>query len=86
MYFKILKTIFNNLRRNLLLTSINILGLTLSFVVVILIVGYIQNQMKYDKNIHNSERIFRLETNWACMPSLIGHILTQDLVHIKIRV
>ena len=83
MYFKIFRTIFNNLRRNLLLTAINILGLTLSFVVVILIVGYIQNQLRYDKNIHNSERIFRLETNWACMPPFIGHILTQDLSSYK---
>lgn len=83
MYFKIFRTIFKNLRRNLLLTAINILGLSLSFVVVILIVGYIQNQMRYDKNIHNSERIFRLETNWASMPPFIGHVLTQDLSSYK---
>jgi putative ABC transport system permease protein len=83
MYFRIFRTILNNLRRNILLTAINILGLTLSFVVVILIVGYIQNQLRYDKNIHNSERIFRLETNWASMPPFIGHILTQDLSSYK---
>ena len=83
MLVKIFSTIIRNLRRNFLLTVINILGLTLSFVVVILIVGYVQNQLKYDKNIHNSGRIFRLETNWACMPPFIGHVLTQDLSSFK---
>lgn len=75
----IIKTILKNFRRNTLITSINILGLSLSFTVVFIILGHVQNQNKYDKNIPNGERVYRLETNWASMPTFIGDALTQGL-------
>ena len=75
----LIKTIFKNFKRNLLITIINILGLALSFTVGFVIIGHIQNQLKFDKNVKNEDRLYRLETNWASMPPYIGHVLTQDL-------
>ncbi len=75
----LVKTIFNNFKRNVLITIINILGLALSFTIAFIIIGHIQNQFKFDQNVENVDRIYRLETNWASMPPFIGHVLTQDL-------
>lgn len=75
----LLKTIFKNYKRNLLITIINILGLALSFTVGFVIIGHIQDQLKFDKDVKNGDRIYRLETEWASMPPYIGHVLTQDL-------
>ncbi len=75
----IFKSIFKNFRRNLLITIINIIGLSLSFTVGFIIFGHIQNQLKFDKDVKSSDRLYRLETNWASMPPFIGHVLTQEL-------
>ena len=79
MIYYIIKSILNNLKRNLFISLINILGLALCFLVALIIIGHIQNELKYDKNTENRDRLFRLETNWALMPSFVGHALTQDL-------
>lgn len=79
----LVKTIFKNFKRNILITIIKILGLSLSLTVAFIIIGHIHNQLKYDKNVKNSDRIYRLETNWSSMPSFIGHALTQELAEFK---
>jgi putative ABC transport system permease protein len=57
---------------------INILGLTVSITSILIILLYIGNESKYDSEIRNKENIYRLGTNWATMPSFIGHFLKND--------
>ena len=61
-----------NFKANIISTVIKILGLAISIASVIIIWSYVINENKFDKGITNSERIFRLETQWASMPSFLS--------------
>lgn len=80
MYLKgIIKTTFRNLRRNTTSSLIKILGVTISIATVIIIWSFVIHEDKFDKGVPNSNRIFRLETNWASMPPFVGYAINQDL-------
>jgi putative ABC transport system permease protein len=80
MYLKgIIKTTFRNFRRNTTSSLIKILGVTISIATVIIIWSFVIHEDKFDKGLPNSNRIFRLETNWASMPPFVGHAINQDL-------
>lgn len=79
MIIRNLKYTLRNFRRFLTSTLINILGLAISIAAVLIIWAYIINENKFDQGIPNSKRIFRLESNWASMPSFIGHAINQNL-------
>ncbi len=61
MFKHYLKTAFRYLYRNRSITLINIIGLALSIAIFILIVHYVQNELKYDKFNQNIDNIGRLE-------------------------
>lgn len=61
MFKHYLKTAFRYLYRNMSITLINIIGLALSIALFILIVHYVQNELKYDKFNQNIDNIGRLE-------------------------
>ncbi len=82
MYLKgIIRITLRNFKTNITYTVIKILGLAVSIASVIIIWSYVINENKFDKGIPNIERIFRLETQWASMPSYLGHAMNQDLTN-----
>ncbi|MCF7910897.1 MAG: ABC transporter permease [Candidatus Cloacimonetes bacterium] len=60
MFRNYLLTAIRNIRRNKLLTMINVMGLTLCFVCVFLIAVYCLNECCYDKYNKNSQDIYRI--------------------------
>jgi putative ABC transport system permease protein len=75
----LLKITFRNFIKKLTTTIIKILGLVISISAVIIIWTYVIYENKFDKGIRNSDRIFRLETNWASMPSFLGDAINKNL-------
>ncbi len=74
----ILKTAIKYLWKNRIYNFINILGLTVSITSILVILVYIGNERKYDTQINNRDKIYRIGTNWATMPSFIGHFLKNE--------
>ncbi|MBG0860153.1 MAG: ABC transporter permease, partial [Bacteroidales bacterium] len=66
-------------RNNLASALIKILGLAISIAAVLIIWSYVIHENRYDSGIKNSNRIYRLEAQWASMPPFIGHTLNQNL-------
>ena len=87
----ILKIAIRFFWKNRTYNSINILGLTVSMTSILVILLYIGNESKYDSGIRNKENIYRIGTNWATMPSFIGHFLKNesdfvgDVVRVKME-
>ncbi len=80
MYLKgMIKITLRNFQINIASTAIKMLGLAISIASVIVIWAYVINENKFDKGTPGSNRIFRLESNWASMPSFLGHAMNQDL-------
>lgn len=57
-----IKLAFRNILRNKVYTSINVVGLTIAFVVSIVIFSYVGYHFSFDKNVKDRERVFRLIT------------------------
>ncbi|MDP4221748.1 MAG: ABC transporter permease [Bacteroidota bacterium] len=74
-----MKVAFRNFRNNVTPGIIKILGLSVSLSAVFIIWSYVINENKYDSGIPNSNRVYRLDAQWASMPPFIGHILNQNL-------
>lgn len=72
------KVALRNFTRNKLHTVINITGLAIGLAASILILLYINHEYRYDKFLTNRDRIYRLETDWAIMPTLPGHLISQE--------
>jgi putative ABC transport system permease protein len=72
------KVAFRNFNRNKLHTLINIVGLAIGLAASILIFLYIHHEYRYDRFLSNRDRIYRLETDWAIMPTLPGHLISQE--------
>jgi len=80
MYLKgIVRIALRNFKINMTSAVIKILGLVISIASVLIIWSYVINENKFDKGIPNSTKIFRLETQWASMPSFLGHAMNQDI-------
>jgi putative ABC transport system permease protein len=77
----LLKITFRNFIKNFTTTIIKILGLVISITAVIIIWTYVIYENKFDKGIRNSDRIYRLETNWASMPSFLGDAINKNLTN-----
>jgi len=56
-YFKVF---IRNLRKNFSFSFINIFGLTLGFIMGIIILSYLVNELSYEKYINDSDRIYRV--------------------------
>ncbi|MFH0843166.1 MAG: FtsX-like permease family protein [Bacteroidota bacterium] len=74
----VLKITFRSFKKNITPTLIKITGLAVSISAVIIIWAYVVNENKYDKGIPGSDRVYRLETNWASMPPFLGHALNLE--------
>ncbi len=74
----IFKTAIKYLWKNKIYNFINILGLTVSITSILIIQAYTGNEQKYDTQMKNRDKIYRIETNWATMPSFIGHYLKNE--------
>ncbi len=79
----IFKTAIKYLWKNRIYNFINILGLTVSITSILIILVYIGNEQKYDTQINNRDKIYRMGTNWATMPSFIGHFLKNESGYIE---
>ena len=74
----IFKTAIKYIWKNRGYNIINIVGLAVSISSILIILFYIGNERKYDSQIINRNRIYRIETNWATMPSFVGHFLKNE--------
>ena len=74
-----LKITVRNFRNNLTSTVIKILGLAVSIAAVLIIWSYVIHENRYDSGIRGSNRIYRLEAQWASMPPFIGHAINQNM-------
>jgi putative ABC transport system permease protein len=91
MYKNYLKIAFRSLIKNKLHTSINIFGLSIGFVVAILSILYIKNELSYEKWIPNQEEIYRVyrqapaqsSRGWAYTPSPLAATLSNEIAGIK---
>ena len=91
MYKNYLKIAFRSLIKNKLHTSINIFGLSIGFVVAILSILYIKNELSYDKWIPDQESIYRVyrqgqnqtSRGWAYTPSPLAATLSSEIAGIK---
>jgi putative ABC transport system permease protein len=59
-----LTAIIRNIKRNPLITAINLWGLVLGFVCVIFIVLWTKNELNYDRFHKNSKNIYRVHRYW----------------------
>ncbi len=73
------RILIRNLRNNRTITLIKILGLAVSVTAVLIIWSYVMNENKYDSGIPQSDRIYRLDAQWASMPPFIGHVINQNM-------
>jgi putative ABC transport system permease protein len=73
------RILIRNLRNNRTITLIKILGLAVSVTAVLIIWSYVMNENKYDSGIPQSNRIYRLDAQWASMPPFIGHVINQNM-------
>lgn len=53
-------TAFQSLFRNKLFTGINLIGLSISIVIVLALTGYVNYQFSYDKFYPGGDRIYRI--------------------------
>ncbi len=79
----ILKTAVKYFWKNRTYSFINIFGLTVSITSILIILVYIKNETRYDTNIVNKKNIYRICTNWATMPSFIGHFLKTETSYLE---
>ena len=83
-YFKIA---LRNLQKNKLHAAINIFGLAMGFVVAILSIIYINNELSYDTWLSDSDRIYRAyrqgmkdpEAGWTYTPKRLGPYLQEEV-------
>jgi putative ABC transport system permease protein len=75
----ILKITLRNLKSNITITLIKVLGLAISIASAFIMWSYVINENKYDSGISESDRICRLDAQWASMPPFIGHVINQNL-------
>jgi len=69
---------FRSFKKNITPTLIKVIGLAVSISAVIILWAYVVNENKYDKGIPGSDKVYRLETNWASMPPFLGHALNLE--------
>jgi putative ABC transport system permease protein len=74
-----LRITLRNFRNNITSALIKILGLAISIAAVLVIWAYVINENRYDSGIPDSDRIFRLDAQWASMPPFIGHVINQNM-------
>lgn len=77
----LLRITIRNFKNNLTPSVIKILGLSVSMTAVFIIWSYVINENRYDRGIRNSDRIYRLDAQWASMPPFIGHTINQNLTN-----
>ena len=91
MYRNYLKIAFRNLKKNRLHAYINIFGLAMGFVVAILSILYIKNELGFEKWIPDQEQIYRVyrqgqnqaDGGWVYSPSPLATTLAQELPGVK---
>lgn len=64
MWYNYLKMAVRNIKRNLVFTSINMLGLAVGLTSCILILLFISHELSYDKYHEKADRIFRVSRAW----------------------
>lgn len=91
MYRNYLKIAVRNLRKNKLHTSINIFGLSIGFVVAILAILYIRNELSYEKWMPHHEQVYRVYRQaptqtaggFTYSPSLLAATLAQEIAGVQ---
>lgn len=91
MYQNYLKIALRNLGRNKLHSFINILGLAIGFMVAILSFLYIQNELNYEADVPENERIYRVyrqnkgqeSGGWTYSPPAMAPALAADVAGIE---
>ncbi|MCB0633665.1 MAG: FtsX-like permease family protein [Saprospiraceae bacterium] len=91
MYRNYLIIAFRNLKKNRLHAYINIFGLAMGFVVAILSILYIKNELGFEKWIPDQEQIYRVyrqeqtqtEGGWVYSPSPLATTLAREIPGVK---
>jgi putative ABC transport system permease protein len=52
--------------------------LSIALAVSLLIFLYVHNEYQYGQHLKNKDRIYRIETGWAELPSMVGHAISQE--------
>lgn len=93
MFLKYLSVTFRYLKKNLLSSIINLLGLAIGMTAFILIIQYVRFEMNYDSFHTEGERIYRIQqdrynkgeltTQWAAGCSAVGMALYQNFPEVE---
>ncbi len=83
-----LKLTLRRFSRDKIGSSINIIGLAFGLAVTMVVVFYVHNELTYESNFTDSERIFRLteennSTYWAAIPPTIGIMVKEEIPEIE---
>ena len=81
MILNFLKIFLRNLKRNSLFSLINVFGLTVGFVCSIFIYLFIADELSYDKDIVDSDRIFRITWMGDNPQTRTPHPMAQAMVN-----
>lgn len=81
MILNFLKIFLRNLKRNSLFSLINVFGLTVGFVCSIFIYLFIADELSYDKDIPDSDRIFRITWMGDNPQTRTPHPMAQAMVN-----
>lgn len=63
MFRNLIKTALRNLRKNLLYSILNILGLSLGITSALFLIVYVYDELSYDKYHENAGRIYRVQSH-----------------------
>src|SRR6056297_4363089 len=77
-----IKTAFRNISKHRILSSVNVLGLTIGLTCTILIGLYLKHEMSYDKFHDKGDRIYRVERIFHTMDfhsPITNHMIVQAL-------
>lgn len=84
MLLNYIKSAVRNLYRYFRVTAINFTGLTIAFLITILISTYVYQQMNVDRFNENYDDIYRLELeNWAVIPSGVAPMVKQNFPEVE---
>ena len=90
MFRNYLKTAFQNLKQNLVFTSINILGLSLALAVSFVILLFVINELSYNSCHKNKDSVHRvihysqeMKSSWSGSPYVLASILKDELPQVE---
>ena len=88
MFTNFIKVAFRNLTRNKVFSFINIFGLAAGLATCLLIILYITDELGYDKNFKDADRIYRVaystaQGDWSSQPAPVAGAMKADFPEVE---